>query len=169
MDVTMTSRERVLAAINHKETDKVPVDCGAMRSTGIMGVAYNSLKQYLNISEGKTKIYDMVQQLAIPEQWYLDRYQIDTVDLARAFADEEKDWVEWKLPDGSDVLVPAWLRIEKRNSSWVCVNEQGEILAEMLPFSYYFDQKLWPLMGTHRENFDDLENENKLLLKKRRY
>ena len=155
----MTSRERVLAAINHKETDKVPVDCGAMRSTGITGVAYNSLKQYLNISEGETKIYDMVQQLAIPEQWYLNRYQVDTVDLARAFANDPKDWVEWKLPDGSDALVPAWLRIEKRNSSWVCVNEQGEILAEMPPFSYYFDQKLWPLMGTHRENFNDLEKD----------
>lgn len=155
----MTSRERVLAAINHKETDKVPVDCGAMRATGIMGVAYNSLKHYLNMLEGETKIYDMVQQLAIPEQWYLDRYQVDVLDLARAFADDPKDWIEWKLPDGSGALVPTWLRIEKRNSSWVCVNEQGEILAEMPPSSYYFDQKLWPLMGTPRENFDDLEKD----------
>lgn len=159
MEFTMTSRERVLAAINHKETDKVPVDCGAMRSTGIMGLAYNSLKHYLNLLEGETKIYDMVQQLAIPEQWYLDRYQVDALDLARAFADDPKDWIEWKLPDGSDALVPTWLRIEKRNSSWVCVNEQGEMLAEMPPSSYYFDQKLWPLMETHRENFDDLEKD----------
>jgi len=153
----MTPRERVLTAINHKEPDKVPVDCGAMRSTGIMGVAYNKLKKYLGIKEGETKIYDMVQQLAIPEQWYLDRYQIDVIDLARSFADNPNDWVNWKLPDGSDAKVPAWLHIEKRNSSYVCVNEEGEVLAEMPSSSYYFDQKLWPLMGTHKKNFDDLE------------
>ena len=155
----MTSRERVLMAINHKEPDKVPVDCGAMRSTGIMGVAYNNLKKYLKIKDGETKIYDMVQQLAIPEQWYLDRYQIDAVDLARVFADDPNDWVEWKLPDGSDALIPAWLSIEKRGNSWVCINEEGTVIAEMPESSFYFDQKYWPLMGKHKDNFDDLEKD----------
>lgn len=153
----MTPRERILTVLNHKEADKVPVDCGAMRSTGIMGVAYNNLKKHLGIEGGVTKIYDMVQQLAIPEQWYLDRFQIDAVDLSRAFADDPDDWIEWKLPDGSDALVPAWLRIEKRDNSWVCVNEEGLVIAEMPESSYYFDQKYWPLMGKHLDSFDDLE------------
>src|SRR5690554_5922691 len=99
----MTRRERILAALNHKEADKIPVDCGSMRSTGIMGLAYNSLKKYLGITSGQTKIFDMVQQLAIPEQWYLDRFNIDSVDLARTFATESDDWIEWNLPDGSQV------------------------------------------------------------------
>jgi len=34
----MTSRERVLTALEHKEADRVPVDLGAMLSTGIMGI-----------------------------------------------------------------------------------------------------------------------------------
>ncbi len=155
----MTPRERVLTAIRHKEPDKVPVDCGAMRSTGIMGVAYNRLKRYLNINKGETKIYDMVQQLAIPEQWYMDKFQIDAVDLARAFADNPKDWIKWKLPDGSDALVPAWLPIEKRGNSWVCVNEDGIVIAEMPESSFYFDQKYWPLMGKDKDNFEDLEKD----------
>jgi len=155
----MTKRERVLAAINHTETDKVPVDCGAMRSSGIMGVVYNKFKKYLGIIEGESKIYDMPQQLAIPEQWYLDRYQIDVVDLARSFANDSIDWREWKLPDGSDAKIPTWLMIEKRGSSLVCVNEQGEEISEMPSSSYYFDQKLWPLRGTHKKNFNDLERD----------
>jgi len=155
----MTPRERVLASIKHKEPDKVPVDCGAMRSTGIMGVAYNKLKKYLNISKGETKIYDMVQQLAIPEQWYLDRFLIDAVDLARVFSNNPEDWVDWKLPDGSDSLIPAWLPIEKRGNSWVCINDEGIIIAEMPESSYYFDQKYWPLMGKHKDDFDDLEKD----------
>jgi uroporphyrinogen decarboxylase len=45
----MTSRERVLAAIAHKEPDRVPLDHGSMRSTGIMAIAYNRLKAHLGI------------------------------------------------------------------------------------------------------------------------
>lgn len=153
----MTKRERVLAAINHKETEKVPVDCGAMRSTGIMGVAYNRLKNYLGINGGETKIYDMVQQLCIPEQWYLDRFQIDVIDLARAFTDNPDEWKDWALPDGSLCKIPTWLNVEKRGESWMCVNEENKIVAEMPFSSYYFDQKLWPLMGKHKDNFDDLK------------
>jgi len=155
----MTSRDRVLAAITHKETDKVPVDCGAMRSTGIMGITYNKLKKYLDISKGETKIYDMIQQLAIPEQWYLDMFQIDAVDLARAFADNPPDWEKWALPDGSGAMIPTWFRIEKRSNAWVCINEDEEILAEMPFSSFYFDQKLWPLRGQNKESFLDLEKD----------
>ena len=63
----MTSRERVIAALEHKEPDRVPVDLGAMLSTGIMGMAYNKLKAYLGISGGRTQMYDLGQQLAEPE------------------------------------------------------------------------------------------------------
>lgn len=35
----MTSRERIRAAVNHQETDILPVDFGAMRSTGIDAMA----------------------------------------------------------------------------------------------------------------------------------
>jgi uroporphyrinogen decarboxylase len=45
----MTGRERVLAAVAHKEADHVPIDQGSMRSTGIMAVAYNRLKKHLGI------------------------------------------------------------------------------------------------------------------------
>ena len=39
----MTSRERVLAAIAHKEPDKVPVDMGSTPSSGISAIAYSNL------------------------------------------------------------------------------------------------------------------------------
>ena len=45
----MTSRERVVMALNHEEADRVPIDFGAMRSTGINACAYNKLKAYLGI------------------------------------------------------------------------------------------------------------------------
>lgn len=43
----LTSRERVLTALEHKETDRVPIDLGSSRSTGINANAYSKLKKYL--------------------------------------------------------------------------------------------------------------------------
>jgi len=152
----MTPRERITMALRHREPDKVPVDCGAMRSTGIMGIAYNDLKKHLGIEDGETRIYDPVQQLAVPEQWYLDRFRIDAVDLARMFVDNPADWIDWKLPDGSEARFPAWFHVEKRENAWVCVHDDGEVIAVMPEGSCYFDQSAWPLYNVHKNDFDDL-------------
>ncbi|NLA92892.1 MAG: methyltransferase [Spirochaetales bacterium] len=152
----MKRRERILAAINHKEADKIPVDCGSMRSTGIMGLAYNELKRYLGVDESTTKIYDMVQQLALVEEWYLDRFQIDSVDLARTFANDSKDWIEWNLPDGSPALRPAWVDIRREGEDWVCYNGDNLEVGRMTPNLVYFTQTNYPLMGIENAEVSDL-------------
>ena len=76
----MNSRERVLAAIAHRETDRVPIDCGAHRSSGISAIAYARLKKVLGIQSGDIYVYDMVQQLAIVEPPVLDRFGIDAIE-----------------------------------------------------------------------------------------
>jgi uroporphyrinogen decarboxylase len=45
----MTPRERVLAALNHKETDKVPADCYGHRLSAIAAIAYNKLIQHFGL------------------------------------------------------------------------------------------------------------------------
>ena len=77
----MTSRERVLAALRHQEADRVPIDLGAMRSSGIQAIAYNRLKAHLGIQGGQTLLYDIMQQLAQPEQTFIDRFQLDVLPL----------------------------------------------------------------------------------------
>ncbi len=153
----MKRRERILAAINHKEADKIPVDCGSMRSTGIMGLAYNELKRYLGIDESTTKIYDMVQQLALVEEWYLDKFQIDSVDLARTFANNKEDWVEWNLPDGSPAVRPAWVDIRREGEDWVCYNGDNLEVGRMTPNIVYFTQTNYPLLGIENADVTDLK------------
>ena len=46
----MTSRERVLAAIAHREPDRVPVDLGATPSSGISAIAYGRLRRHLGLT-----------------------------------------------------------------------------------------------------------------------
>ncbi|GHT17780.1 hypothetical protein FACS1894189_4350 [Planctomycetales bacterium] len=81
----MTSRECVLAALNHRPCPWIPVDFGGHRSSGISAVAYGKLKKHLGIQSGGIYIYDVVQQLAVIEPEILDLFKIDTIELGRAF------------------------------------------------------------------------------------
>ena len=44
---SMSSRERVRAALEHRPVDRVPIDFGGHRSSGIMAIAYARLKEHL--------------------------------------------------------------------------------------------------------------------------
>ncbi len=160
----MTSRERVRAALNHQLPDKIPVDCGGMRSTTMLGVTYNNLKKHLGIQRGETKIYDMVQQLALVEDWFLEKFRIDVVDLARAFAEDPSEWTGWTLPDGSPCKIPAWMRLEKEGTSWFVLDEEGDKLAEMPAGSCFFDQKIWPYLGKEDTDLSDLSEKLKKIM-----
>jgi len=73
---TMTSRQRVLAALNHEEPDRVPIDLGG-NQTGIHKFAYEALLNHLGIDAPVT-IMDAVQQLAQPCEAVLERFHVDT-------------------------------------------------------------------------------------------
>ena len=146
-----------MAILNHQPADKIPVDCGSMHSSGISAITYNTLKKELEIQGSETKVYDIPQQLAIPEDWYLERFQVDVIDLARVYANEPNDWKEWELPDGSPAKIPTWLRIEQQGKDWVCLDEDDDMIAIMPEASLYFDQTFWPLYNKQPKDFQDLQ------------
>ena len=72
----LTSRERVLAALEHREPDRAPIDLGG-NQTGIHKTAYKRLLDYLGWTE-EIEIMDLVQQLAKPSEAVLERLRVDT-------------------------------------------------------------------------------------------
>jgi uroporphyrinogen decarboxylase len=76
MSQDMTSRQRVVEAINHRQADRVPIDLGGFQ-TGIHKRAYESLIEYLGFNEA-VEILDPVQQLAKPSEAVLQRFHVDT-------------------------------------------------------------------------------------------
>ena len=82
----MTSRERMLAALAHREPDRIPVDLGASESSGIHGMAYNRLKAHLGLTGGRTQIYDLSQMIAKVEPEVLDAVGADAVAAAHRAA-----------------------------------------------------------------------------------
>lgn len=142
----MTRRERVLAAIAHRPPDRVPIDLGAMRSTGITAIAYGRFKKYLGLTGGGTYVYDVVQQLAQPEPAILDYVEADVVDLGRAFLTAEEDWRNFELPDGSPAKVPAYVRFRPDGAGGrLVLGRSGEAIGAMPAGAFYLSQTRWPL------------------------
>jgi len=139
----MTSRERVLSATRHQEPDRVPIDCGAMRSTGVQAIAYNRLKAHLGIAGGHTRVYDMVQQLAEPEEDYLERFNIDAINAGREWAADQ--WREWKLPDGSACEVPSYVQLRREGGGWLALGDDGDVIGRLAASATYFTQTCFPL------------------------
>ena len=155
----MNSRQRVLDAINYRKVDRIPIDFGGHRSSGIAAMAYARLKKHLGITSGNIYVYDMIQQLAIVEPEILDYFGIDTIELGRAFMRDDKDWKEWALPDGTPCLIPAFLNVEKVGDHWHLLNDKGLQLGIQKKGVWYFEQTYFPLMerGIENDDFSDLE------------
>ena len=153
----MTSRERVLAAIRHQEPDRVSVDLGSTPSSGISVIAYHQLKKYLGMTEGQTRVYDVVQQLAQPEQMILDRFRIDVVDIGRTFNTTDQDWYDVTAADGSPAQYPAWFHPEPQtDGSWLVHDKDGTLIAKMPEGGTFFDEMCFPYLDGYPENYDTL-------------
>src|SRR5512136_2635732 len=73
----MNHRERVVAALNHKEPDRIPIDLGATIVSSITKSAYLTLKAHLNIPQEEIKLLDYVQQLPYLDDALLERFGVD--------------------------------------------------------------------------------------------
>ena len=95
---TMTSRERVLKALNHEIPDRVPLDLGG-NQTGIHKNAYRSLIKHLGLAE-EVQIMDAVQQLAQPSEKVLERFHVDTRYVAAGAAGDWKGGIVQAVRNG---------------------------------------------------------------------
>jgi uroporphyrinogen decarboxylase len=156
----VTSRERVLAAVEHRPVDRVPIDFGGHRSSGIMAIAYARLKQHLGIASGDVYVYDVIQQLAIVERPVLDELGVDTVEMGRGFLLEPGEWKDWTLPDGTPCKVPGYVRLERRGADWYLLSDRGTPVGVQKAGCLYFDQVHFPLAprAIEDDDFADLED-----------
>jgi uroporphyrinogen decarboxylase len=122
--VKMTSRERVLAALAHRQPDHVPVDLGSMKSSGMVVEGYERLKAHFGLT-AETRLADRMQRIAEIDEPILRALQIDT--RGASFGVPVKGLAQ---DLGSRAYRDMW-GVER-------VNPVG---------SYYFDLKVSPLAG----------------------
>lgn len=95
---TLTSRERLLTALDHRQPDRVPIDLGG-NQTGIHKFAYQALLDHLGIEDELT-IMDAVQQLARPCEAVLERFHVDTRYIAAGAAADFDGTIVTSTRDG---------------------------------------------------------------------
>jgi uroporphyrinogen decarboxylase len=148
----MTPRQRVRTSLEHRQPDRVPVDFGGHRSSGIAAVAYAKLRQALGLPPRPIRVYDPIQQLAIVDDDVLDRFHVDTIELGRGFAQDDQYWADWTLPDGTPCQMPQWALPERADGQWVLRAESGRVVGRMPDGALYFEQCYWPYL-----DHDDLD------------
>jgi len=151
-----TSRERVMRAVSHQEPDRVPIDFSGHRSSGIMAIAYNKLKQHLGITSGDIYVYDFVQQLAIVEPPVLERFNVDVIEMGRGFALNPEEWRDWVLPDGTPCKIPAFIQPVKVDGDWQILDPDGTLIAIQKEGSLYFEQTCFPWLDDGGGDFSGL-------------
>lgn len=144
MTLHLTSRERVWRAVNFQDTDRVPLDLGAMKASGISVKVYNLLKASIGL-QSPTRIWDPIFMIASVEEAVLRRFHLDVVplDVASAVADvsPDKDWIPATLYEGAEGLLPPGANIgTDAEGRWVLLDRSGNQTFFRMPREgYYFD------------------------------
>ncbi len=77
----MNSRERLIAALEHRSPDQVPYDLAGTHVSGIHQIAYRNLCKYLELGDSPAPFADVIQQVVVPSDELLERLEVDTRGL----------------------------------------------------------------------------------------
>lgn len=144
----MTSRERIITTLNHKEPDRVPVDLASTQVTGISVIAYKKLRRFLGLPPKEPQICDAIQQICLPDDDIMEKFGVDVKGLwplmnANDFEDKDDgDYLshidEWGLG----------YRFNKNEGLWYDLYK-SPMAAETMS-AEYLDNYPWPKGGERR-------------------
>jgi len=153
----MNSRERIIAALNHVQPDKVPIDCGGHRSSSFSVQAYKNLREYLSMPKSDLYVYAPIEQLVYPDQDVLELFGIDVIGLGRDFIYNDDYWKDWTMHDGTSVKIPKFVDIRDIDRDSVMYNSKGRPIAIQKEHSLYFEQSVFPREDDDSDDFSNLE------------
>ncbi len=144
----MTHRERVEATLNHREPDCVPLDLGGSAVTGMQVSSVYLMRQALGLDAPGTpvKVVEPYQMLGEIAPDLLDALGVDVVPLGgprTMFGFRNEHWKEWRLSDGTPVLVPEGFNTDPEPNGDLLMYPEGDKSAppsgRMPRGGYYFD------------------------------
>jgi hypothetical protein len=143
---TMTSRERVRAALQHRQPDRVPLDLGSTPVTGIHASAYARLRAALGFPKQRPRVGEPFQMLADLEDEVAQRLGVDTVAVqlpSTLFGFPNTNWKPFTLFDGTEVLVSEFFNATTDANGDLLMHPQGDLsappCARMPKGGHFFD------------------------------
>lgn len=140
----MTSRERVLAALEHREPDRVPLDLGGSFVSSITAVALDELRRHLRLQDRPVKVVDAYQMLGEVELDLVERLHLDCLPVeppVLTMGLRREDWKPWRLMDEREVLVPGAFDVQVTpEGDWLYTAPGAAAPTARMPRGgYYFD------------------------------
>ena len=120
----MTSRERVIAAINHKQPDRCPIDLGSNGQTGMNASTVYRLRKALGLDEHRLKVIEPLQMLGEIEEDLLKAVHSDMVGLwnvGNMMGFRQENWKPFDMDDGTPVYMGGGFEYDR--------NEKGDTMA----------------------------------------
>jgi uroporphyrinogen decarboxylase len=137
-------RDRVLAALNHHEPDRVPIDLGGTVVTAIAAVTYRDLRNALGLPRADVYVADTYQQVAEMDQDVVDSVGCDVAGIYP----RPREWQSGRLIDGTPAKVPSkWHPKVLDDGSQVVHDQDGHVVMKMPKNGFYFDVVYHPMSG----------------------
>jgi hypothetical protein len=164
----MNSRQRVEAALNHRQPDYVPLDLGASAVTGMHVSSVAKLRQVLGLDKPGTpvKVVEPYQMLGEVADDLLDALGVDVAGLGgprTMFGFQNANWKPWTTFDGTPVLVPEHFNTTPEPNGDILMYPAGDrsvpASGRMPKGGYYFDSicRQEPIDEEHLRVEDNLE------------
>ena len=141
----MTGKQCVLAALDHRQPDRVPIDFGGTAVTGIHVTCVAALRDYYGLEKRPVKIHEPYQMLGWIDE---DLAVAMRLDVAAAFAPKTifgfaaGDWKPWSIW-GLDVLVPGQFNTRIDTNGDLLIYPEGDTnvppSGRMPGGSFFFD------------------------------
>lgn len=134
----MTSRERILAALNHCPHDKVPIDLGGTFASGFTAGAYERMRKHLGIKSSPINIMSEEMMLAEVELEVISKLGIDTIGIYTS-SGHFHGWQDWTTQDGIKVKISRDVAIKPASDGGWEIWRNGRKSSVMPPDGHYFD------------------------------
>ena len=143
----MTSRERLVATLNHQSPDRVCVDFGAGFQTGLGAGAVHRLREaVLGQDDHPVKVIEPYQMLGEIDGELRQALGLDVVGVhgpGTMFGFRNEDWKPFTMFDGTPVLVPGRFNVTPAEDGGWLIHPEGDTTvppsAWMPKGSYFFD------------------------------
>jgi hypothetical protein len=160
----MTSKERLRAALSHRQPDRIPVDFGSTGVTGIHVRSIENLRIYYGLENRPVKVTRPYQMLGEMEDDLLNIMGVDVRGLKSAkneYGIENTDWKEFKTFWGQVVLLPGGFNTTTDHNGDLLVYPQGDTSAPpsgRMPVSGYFFDTIIRQPPVDESKLDPVDN-----------
>ncbi|HDY64718.1 MAG TPA: hypothetical protein ENH84_00595 [Phycisphaerae bacterium] len=132
----MTPRERIIAALEHRETDRLPIDFAGTDCSSIHVFAYDKLRKHLGIRPRPIRLSCLIQMVTECDNELFDYFHAD----AKALCFHPRKWQMWESGWGFDVEAPDLWSPETLNDGKTVIRDaNGVIRFERPDEGFYFD------------------------------